>query len=376
MINIKLNFKRKGIFILLGGLSVISFLYILVQTEKPKPKVGDTKTTTPQGSIAPSQQSSKPISPGEYFINKILDTEGPIMGLSWIGKKLIYSTGEGIYDAGNGDEILKMPIENISWSKNGKAVFTSKSKQYFFNADAKDLKEINEPAEKMIISPTGLKIALTQSAALKIFNTSSFSIDNQVSFEKPDFLAWSENEDYLLVSSKTSTKRVITILGVSTLKEVHSFSYNPWVEPIGVSPDGNMFVAQTANNLTIHDIKNNTDDLVEFSKGSKLKGIFLPGNELFLTETYTDPLQRKITNFWIVNLQGEKILLANSMPILGGINPNIPYYPNSTKNIIPIAANKGGLWFLSLKPGVIPTYQNSDIYYYNAPQNSHKDKGF
>lgn len=376
MINIKLNLKRKGIFILLGGLSVISFLYILVQTEKPKSKDGDTKNTTPQGSTAPSQQPSKSISPGEYFINKILNTEDPITGFSWVGKKLIYSTGTGIYDAGTGEEVLKMPVENISWSKNGRAVFISESKRYFFNVDTKDLKEINEPAEKMIISPTGLKVAFTQSAAVKIFNTSSFSIDNQVSFEKPDFLAWSENEDYLLVSNKTSTKRVMTILGAITLKEVHGFSYNPWVEPIGISPDGKMFVAQTANILMIHNIKNNTDELVEFSKGSKLEGVFTSNNELFLTETYKDPLQRKITNFWAVNLQGGKILLVNSMPILGGINPNIPYCSDFTKNIIPLAANKGGLWFLSLKPGVIPTYQNSDIYYYNAPQNSHKDKGF
>lgn len=376
MINIKLNFKRKGLFILLGGISVISFLYILMQTEKPKLGDGDTKTSTPQGSAAPSQQSSKPVSPGEYFINKILDTEDPITGFSWIGKKLIYSTGAGIYDAGNGDEALKMPVENISWSKNGKAVFISKSKWYFFNVDVKDLKEINEPSEKMIISPTGLKVAFTQGAVLKIFNTSSFSIDNQVGFEKADFLAWSENEDYLLVSNKTNTKRVITILGTSTLKEVRNFSYNPWVEPIGISPDGNTFVSQTSNNLTIHDIKNNTDNLVEFSKGSMLKGSFISNNELFLTETYNDPLQRKITNFWVVNLQEGKILLANSMPIWGGINPSVPYSSNFTKNIIPIAANKGGLWFLSLKPGVIPTYQNSDIYFYNAPQNSHKDKGF
>ena len=376
MINIKLNFKRKGLFILLGGISIISFLYILIQTEKPKSGANNTTISTPQGSAVPTQQSPKSISPGEYFINKILDTEDPITGFSWIGKKLIYSTGAGIYDAGNGGEVLKMPVENISWSKNGKAVFISQSKWYFFNVDAKDLKEINEPAEKMVISPTGLKVAITQGAVLKIFNTASFSIDNQVSFEKPDFLAWSENEDYLLVSNKTSTKRVITILGVSILKEVRSFSYNPWVEPIGISPDGNTFVAQTSNNLTIHDIKKNTDDLVEFSKGSRLKGSFTSNNELFLTETYNDPLQRKITNFWIVNLQEGKILLANSMPILGGINPGIPYSSNFTKNIIPIAANKGGLWFLSLNPGVIPAYQNSDIYYYNAPQGSHKDKGF
>jgi hypothetical protein len=376
MINIKLNFKRKGLFILLGGISIISFLYILIQTEKPKSGANNTTISAPQGSAAPTQQPSKPISPGEYFINKILSTEDPIMGFSWIGKKLIYSTGAGIYEVGNENYILKMPVENISWSKNGKAVFTSNSKRYFFNVDTKDLKEISEPAEKMIISPTGLKVAFTQGGALKIFNTASFSVDNQTSFEEPDFLTWPENEDYLLVSNKTSTKRVITILEASTLKEVRSFSYNPWVEPIGISPDGNTFVAQTSNNLAIHDIKNNTDNLVEFSKGSKLKGSFTSNNELFLTETYNDPLQRKITNFWVVNLQEGKILLANSMPILGGINPGIPYSSNFTKNIIPIAANKGGLWFLSLKPGVIPTYQNSDIYYYSAPQNSHKDKGF
>ncbi|PIP57249.1 hypothetical protein COX04_00545 [Candidatus Woesebacteria bacterium CG22_combo_CG10-13_8_21_14_all_45_10] len=371
MININPNLKKKWFFFLLGTTSIISVIFILAQTKKPRSNIN----TPPAPSVSTPQPSGQ-LSVGEYFLNKILDTDKPITGFSWISKKLTYSTGTGIYEAGNNESVLKTPIEFISWSKNGKAVFSSKSRWYFFDSDSKGPEEINRPAEKMVLSPSGSMIAITQGGSLEIFDPTKLLVKKQKNLQNQvDFLSWSEDESGLLVVHKTSSNKEIKILESSSLEEKSVFYY-PWVYPIGLSPNADFFLAQSSNNLIIRNIKNKVDEKMEFTKNSNLGGIFISENELFLTETYADRLQRKITNFWIVDLSKGKTLLANSMPILGGINLNISYYPNPAKSIIPIAANKGGLWFLSLNPGVIPTYQNSDVFFYNAPQNSHKDKGF
>ena len=123
-------FKHKRLIIILALItSVIVYMLIAnarkqkgagpieISEESPAPEVTSAGTNYFTGS-----------STRAYFINQIVTNIPPVTGYSWSGDLLIYSTKDGVFEAGTNNQILIKNIQDIVWSDNFNGLIKSEGK--------------------------------------------------------------------------------------------------------------------------------------------------------------------------------------------------------------------------------------------------------
>jgi len=332
---------------------VVVFFIIGLFQKSPnlkKPEVIDiSKTTTTEKTYQDQPQSSK-----TYYINKT-DSKTAVNGYSWVNGLLIYSTPEGIFNARTNKEMLKVPIKEIMWSRNGHALI------------------LNNSAWNLL-KPDGSLINLDQ-IPIKISQDGQYYFHNS---DNSSFISYVNNPKEK-ISLRTLLNQVVTSLDDKYISGINNAGNLVFIDQklivsneikvplnsqlLSVSPNGSLAAIGLRSQLHLIDNQAKQTSL-EFSKDSKIYANWINNSELFVIESYNNQLGVRIDELWLVNNQGNRQYLASGRGVRNGLDNTQFIFPSTDNEAIPLIEFNGQLWLLSLKPNELPIYNNAGLSFY------------
>ena len=360
---------KKGIAVS-AGIIVIIILFSLSGKKKSEPYKGSPSsvksalfqqiTNPPQTQI--QTQTSPTTQVPAYFLN-IVNTAIPITGFSWLENQLIYSTPKGIYTADDAEPILPQRIQSVYWNSQGQAFFNDESNKWFYyNGRSNAIVPISLTAKRVTLHPKIPLAATVENNVIQIIDIKNQSVQS-FDFDEPiNQISWALTEPILAAAQSNQVKLINFETKSQDLIEFESNR-----EFQSLSPDGRLlaFYQVFEKELVFVDRSNKTIKEVNLPETQSLKTVWLDQATVLAIATVTpDSLGRIIDYFWLVDIQGNKQFLANSMPVSGRVNQLIDPIINSDKTAIAFAENNGNVWLISLKPGEFPSYSDKKVYFF------------
>jgi len=357
---ISIYLPRRKFFNALGISLVFLLILILILTKNKK---GPTKSTPePQSQKTSFSQSNTEIpytynEREEYYINQIVTNLIPVTGYSWNGDKLIYSTDNGIYEAGTNTPVVNLGIESIKWSDSFNALIKSNGKWSRLIYSENRNEDINLPLNNPILSPDGNKILDFKNNQVFLYDIKN-NINHNIKFDEPvENIFFVNNSKDIIVSTVFGESTYVHKLDSSLINMV-TLNFDKEYRLSSISPTGNNFILVHQNQLIIASFEGTVyKDL--FLNKSELVTLFRNNQDFVVVEKYRDNLGRVLDNIYLSDILNKRIKISDSKPITNRINYNIPLMKNGSGVIISFAENKGKIWIVSLKPNLYPTYSTS-----------------
>lgn len=301
--------------------------------------------------------SAKPFTanPNEdYFINQIITNLTPVTGYSWKGNKLVYSTPNGIYEAGTNNPVLEQNIESIVWANSFNAILKSGGSWKKFDYLNKKTEELPYPLNDPVINSKGEKILDRQRNIVKLFDLIK-NTNKETSFEEPvDKIFFIEDAGGFVISTTSNNKTHVYKYNEGFTQE-QSVVFEGKFEMSSISPNGDSFLLTFGNELKVANFSGSISNNV-FTKGSELSVGYVDGNKIVIVERYKDSLNRSLENIYLSNLQGNRFKISDSKPMKNRINMDIPIAFSEGGGVASFAENNGKIWILALSPNIFPTY--------------------
>jgi len=361
-------------FLIVAIIFIIStiFLYLF---SGPREAPGPTEATPTPTSVRTPSAAPKPIterSKKSYLMNKIISSKPPINGFSWTDKdKIVYSSPQGIFAAGNNEPLISDGIQFISWSDNGTALYQSDSKWYLFSIGAEGkTKTFTRSFNNPLISPDGSYVADFTQNTLELIKTTSNESQKHEFDSKINSLAWSGNSEKIIVSLITPQKNSLITLDTN-LSRITQSNFNPESVLLSLSANGNWIALKDNNALLVYNPKNDKETTIELNPNSSIITKWLSNYDFILLETFNDESGFQEDHFYRLGVSGSKEYLANSFPIVNRINNKLSPAINIRKDTILFLENEGGFWLLSLLSEKLPTYTTGGLLYSPLPGKSH-----
>lgn len=349
---ISIYLSKRKLFNFIGVFLFAGVLILFVGTRNKKKTT--QPQTTPPAQITPSAKPYTASPDKDYFINQIVTNLIPVTGHSWKGNKLIYSTPNGIYEAGTNTLLLEQKIEKIIWANSFNAVLKSEGTWKKFDYLNKTAVKLSFPLNNPIINSKGEKILDYQNKTVRLFNlidNTNKEIPLEESVAKVFFI---EDRDGFIISTSSGDKtHVYKYNANSTLEQSNVFGRN--LKLSLVSPDGNTFLLTAGKELVVANFSESLANTV-FTKSSKLSVGYTNNNEVVIVEKYQDSLGRLLENIYLSDLRGNKFKIADSKQVKNRLNLNLPIAFSQGGGITSFVENNGKIWILSLAPNLFPTY--------------------
>lgn len=368
--NSKRNFFN---IIILFFLVILIFVIFSQKRVEPNPTNNVINNTPSSIPIQSSTDKDKYLTFNDkesFYINQIITNNDIVTGFSWLSDKNIYSTTNGIFEAGTNEVIVKSKISDIQWADNFNAVVRNDNKWKIFNYKDKSLIEIPVILNNPSISNNGDKIVDFNKNNLNVYYNSDFT-PREIKFEEPiQKLFMTTDSDNIVVLTNYATKSYVYFLD-KDLKITKKLETGDDYKLASISPDGNILALVLDNNLRISDFNNLIVSDVYLEK-SELSVGFRTNSEFVVIEKYKDNLGRILDNIYISNLTGKRFRISDSKQIINRINLEIPMKFNSNRTIVTFGENKGKTWILTLIPNIFPTYSTTgELVFSKIKPNSH-----
>lgn len=355
--------KRK-LFNIAGASLFIVLLIVFISLQNQKKKSSQQTNLFPQPAPEEAEigkglptPSTKPFTPNPdetFFINQIITNLTPVTGYSWKENKLVYSTPDGIYEAGDNNPILEQGIENISWANSFNAILKSGGSWKKFDYLNKKTEEIPYLLNDPVINTKGEKILDRQNNIAKLFDLTK-NTNKETSFEEPvDKMFFIEDGDGFVISTTSNNKTHVYKYNEGFIQE-RSVVFEGNFEMSSISPNGDSFLLTIGNELKVANFSGSISNNV-FTKGSALSTGYVDNTKIVIVERYKDSLGRSLENIYLSNLQGNKFKISDSKPMKNRINMDIPIAFSKGGGVASFAENNGKMWILALSPNVFPTY--------------------
>ena len=345
-------------------------IYLLISSNK---KDTTTIIIEPTASSKPTNTAGEEITNNTgqaYYSNKIVTNSQPVTGNSWKGDKNIYSTKDGIYDAGTNSPIFTGDIEVIRWSDNFNAILLVNNVWNKLNYQKKEINEIPVNLTNPIINNNGNLIADIKGNTATFYDTVEYK-PKEIKFNEPiEKVLFSKNGKNIIIHAKYAAKSYTYQINES-FEISKIFESQDDYSLSSVSIDGNIIALTLNNTIVLSDfskiVATNT-----FVNKSKLISKFKTNNELIVIEKYKDDLGRVLDNIYLVSVSGKNLRLSDSKAIANRINFDIPIMMSENGYVSSFIENDGKTWILALKSNLYPTYSvDGELVYSNLKPRGH-----
>lgn len=305
-----------------------------------------------------------------FYINQIITNNDIVTGFSWKGDKNIYSTKNGIFEAGTNNPIILTSINEVKWSNSFKALVKVNGSWKIFDYNNKTLIDISVNLTNPVIDNYSKRIADFVGNKAFIYNTDNFSF-KEIKFDEPiQKIFFVDNSDSIIVSTNYAAKSYIYDINKEfTISK--KFGSDDDYKLTSVSTDGKLFALILNNKMIISDF----DKILisdTFLDKSILNVGFRNSKDFVIIEKYKDSLGRVLDNIYMSNISNKRFKISDSKALINRINLEIPMIFNGSRVIVTFGENKGKTWILSLEPNLYPTYsENGELVFSNIKPESH-----
>ncbi|MFH1863785.1 MAG: hypothetical protein ABIJ85_02675 [bacterium] len=349
---ISVYLSKRKLFNVIGILLFAGLLIIF--GSRHNQKKAEPLQASPLPRLTPSAKPFTANPNEDYFINQIITNLTPVTGYSWKGNKLVYSTPNGIYEAGTNNPVLEQNIESIVWANSFNAILKSGGSWKKFDYLNKKTEELPYPLNDPVINSKGEKILDRQRNIVKLFDLIK-NTNKEASFEElVDRIFFIEDISGFIVSTTSNNKTHVYKYNEGFTRE-QSVVLEGNFELSSISPNGDSFLLTFGNELKVANFSGSISNNV-FAKGSGLSTGYVDGNKIVIIERYKDSLNRSLENIYLSNLQGNKFKISDSKPMKNRINMDIPIAFSKGGGVVSFAENNGKIWILALTPNMFPTY--------------------
>ena len=197
--------------LVVSGLILLLFI-LITQKDKnaaqPVVNVSTTQSSLPTN-VRRDENQGIPFTFNEkesYYINQIITNNDGVTGFSWDGDKNIYSTKNGIYEAGTNNPIITVVINEIRWANNFSAVVKTENRWKMLDYNTKQLVEIPVILYNPVIDDKRETIIDFKRNNLFMYNISDYSVKD-LKFEEPiQKVFFVKNNKELVVLTNYATK--------------------------------------------------------------------------------------------------------------------------------------------------------------------------
>lgn len=349
---ISVYLSKRKLFNVVGMLLFAGLLIIFGSRHNQK------KAEPPQASPLPRPTpSTKPFTPNpneDFFINQIITSLTPVTGYSWKGNKLVYSTPNGIYEAGTNNPVLEQNLETVVWANSFNAVLKSGGSWKKFDYLNKKTEELPYSLNNPVINAKEEKILDHQNNIVKLFDLKE-NTNKEAAFEEPvDKTFFLEDVGGFIVSTTGNNKTHVYKYNEGFTLE-QSVAFEGKLNLSSMSPSGDSFILISGKDLIIANFSGIISNNV-FSNASRLSPGYVNSNKIVVIERHKDSLGRSLENIYLSDLQGNKYKISDSRPIKNRINMDIQTAFSQGGGAASFAENNGKIWILALSPNVFPTY--------------------
>ncbi len=292
-----------------------------------------------------------------YHINQVITNFKGVMGFSWNGNNYIYSTKDGIYEAGTNSVVINSKIEDIYFADCFNALVKNNGTWKKLDYKNKILTDIPVKLYNPAINNRGNKIFDFNKNILYLYDSKTYD-KNEFKFEEPiQKISYIESNENIAISTSYAARTYIYILD-KNLIQIKEYETGDDYILSSVSTDGKIFTLQKGNTIKTTDLNNfiNSDTFIQ---NSKVNSEFIDENSFIIVEKYKDKLGRTIDNIYLSDAYGKRFKISDSKPIINKIDIELPIMFNKDRNIATFAENNGRTWILSLKPNIFPTYSTT-----------------
>lgn len=365
-------FKHKRLVIILALVATV-IVYVLVTNARKERVEGPLEVS--EESPAPEVTSASTNyytgnSTRAYFINQIVTNIPPVTGYSWSGGRLIYSTKDGIFEAGTNNAIFNKNIQDIVWSENFNGLIKSDNIWEKFDYKNKTAIDLGFDLSSPVINNRGTLVADFLKNKTIIYNLETGNKSEKELSEQVSKIFFLKNGGEIIVFTGFGNNTHVYKLD-NNLTEKASIKLEKAYAPNSISSDGTLFTASLSNELIISDFSGvKYKDF--FLKGSEISSSFTSDGKIIEVEKYKDSLGRTLDNIYVSNEQGNRVKMSDSKPIINRIDTAIPVGFNSTGSIATFVENGGKIWILALKENLFPTYSTEgELVFSNIESTSH-----
>lgn len=349
---ISVYLSKRKLFNVVGILLFAGLLIIFGSRHNQK------KAEPPQASPLPRPTpSTKPFTPNpneDFFINQIITSLTPVTGYSWKGNKLVYSTPNGIYEAGTNNPVLEQNLETVVWANSFNAILKSGGSWKKFDYLNKKTEELPYSLNNPVINAKGEKILDHQNNIVKLFDLKE-NTNKEATFEEPvDKTFFLEDVGGFIVSTTGNNKTHVYKYNEGFTLE-QSVAFEGKLNLSSMSPSGDSFILISGKDLIIANFSGIISNNV-FPNASRLSPGYVNSNKIVVIERHKDSLGRSLENIYLSDLQGNKYKISDSKPIKNRINMDIQTAFSQGGGAASFAENNGKIWILALSPNVFPTY--------------------
>lgn len=362
---IKIN-KRKILFFLF---LMIVFLLLFIKRGDDNLDIATIPTPSPQAirdNFSYIQDSVPKRDGGAvYLINRFL-TLPDITGFAWDNKEIVYSTKNGIYKLWNNEQIIEIPIIKMSFSEDAqKAVIINNEGSFFVNTKTKESKRIDLESNFFLMSSSGNYILYNSESFINILNTEnnqtkSLKLENGSDI---DFDWITQTEKFYLLDNLTNRLNIYNYgferLETLKIRDGHTF--------LSINPN-NIIVTSNQNDIFIENTQTEQVKKSTFKDTLDLRIFWLKNNQIIVLERIDRELLGLYDqHIWLIEEQGDKFFIGNSVPITKKVDTNFKLLISNTNDAILLKENAGSLWIQSLWPELLPIYNENGLDFYNIP---------
>lgn len=358
--------RNKKIVSALAVLSFISIVFIVVVSSKKNTttSVSPTNITT---NVTETQLGPKIINGNDVYLLNRFDSLDEVIGYSWLENIIIYATKDGIYSLWQNKQIIRGPISQIQFSKNGNAVYSNSSGVYFADSALQYSKILDITDTKARISDTGNYILYTEGGNLiarKIEDDSNKSI--AITQDRNTTTGWISDSDYIYFYNKGSS--TVDVYNTD-FQKIQSFKINKDQEFIGINSTLSLVATKSKENLYIKETKTDETTVYTFTSGSELTVNWIAQDKVFVTERVLRGIYDLYDqNFWIITASTKyKKFIADSTSMKNKANTSIEPLINKDSTVMLITENNGKIWTISLIPTRMVTYTEKGVTLFNLP---------
>lgn len=351
------------------ALVIFITIYLLISSNKEDATI-TLEPTISSKPIATTNEEFSNNTGQAYYSNKIVTNNQPVTGNSWKGDKNIYSTKNGIYEAGTNNPIFTGNIEIIRWSDNFNAILLVNNVWNKLNYQKKEINEIPVKLTNPIINNNGNIIADIKGNTVSFYDTTEYK-SKEIKFNEPvENVMFSKNGNSTIISTNYATISYFYKLDIN-FEITENFESNDNYILSSVSPDGNI-IALTLNNTIVLSDFSKIVATKAFTNKSKLISKFKTDNEFIVIEKYKDDLDRFLDNIYLVSVSGKSLRLSDSKAIKNRISFDIPIMMSENGYVSSFVENNGKTWILALKSNLYPTYSvDGELVYSNLKPRGH-----
>lgn len=292
-----------------------------------------------------------------YYINQVVTNFKGVIGFSWNDDSYIYSTKDGIFEAGTNNIIINSKIEDIYFADYFNALVKNSGFWKKLDYKNKTLSDIPVKLYNPIISNRGNKILDFSKNVLFLYDSKTYD-KKEVKFEEPiQKISYIESNENIAISTNYAARTYIYILDKNLIQTKKYETGDDYILS-SVSTDGKIFTLKKDNTIKTTDLNIflNSDTFIQ---NSRINSEFIDENSFIIVEKYKDKLGRTIDNIYLSDAYGKRFKISDSKPIINKIDIELPIMFNKDKNIATFAENDGRTWILSLKPNIFPTYSTT-----------------